>query len=70
MLEIPSEHVAAAIEAMKHDSQNGVLGAPGSDHITITDEHWARIDQIFRDFDVPFSSKMSPAEFISKFEGY
>lgn len=69
VLEIDQKHVPAALEAMKHDSQNGVLGAPGTDHIEITDDHWARIDGIFEEFGVPVSTKMSLPEFKKVIKG-
>ena len=58
MLSIGEEHIDAALEAMKHDSQNGMLGAPGSDHISITKEQFTGFDDIFREYGVPVSMDM------------
>ena len=58
------EFLPLALSAMnKEDSQNGMLGAPGTNHISISEEHWARVDQVFQDLGVPVSTKMSLEEF-------
>ena len=64
VLSLSSSHVPAALEALNHDSQFGVLGKRGTDQIRISPATWAKCDALLKECDVPVSSSMTEQEFI------
>ena len=55
-MSISREYLDHATEALKSDSQQGVFGNRGLGKIKDESEALGKLDAVFRQFDVPFSS--------------
>ena len=66
---ISGEHIPTAMEALRHDSQQGMkFGERGTfKDFMISDENKINIDRIYKDFHVPISCFMTQDEFCSSF---
>ena len=59
------DEIPLAMEALKHDSQQGLFGKRGNDQVSLTDEDIEPIDRMFADVGLPIKCKMSFEEFRS-----
>ena len=69
IMELSPEHIPVALEALEHDSQQGMkFGERGAiEAFAIKDGNKVTIDKIYKDFQVPISCFMSDEEFCAGF---
>ena len=62
-INLDTKYVPLALDMMGKDSQKGVLGKPGNDHVTIPQSTWDSVNAIWKQYDVPVTAQMTAEEY-------
>ncbi len=62
LLGLNTEHIPAALEALKEDSQQGIFG-PRGDIVVITDETFSKVDRVLKEYGLPLKVDMPYTEY-------
>ena len=59
---LPLSALPETLKAMAHDSQQGILGKRGNDHVRLDSKYWAEVDACMEEFGCPVRSSMDDLE--------